>query len=95
MKTPTLQGLAKQPLPTLCSRDERGPSPKQTKGGRNLPREAGGHLSPEFCEWLMGFPVGHTAPMIGLVLQPSGTRARRNRRKPSATSSASSSKPNA
>ena len=91
MKSPTLQGLAM--LPTLCSRDERGPAPKQTKGGRNLPREAGGHLSPEFCEWFMGFPVGHTAPMIGLELRRSATVAVRNKRKSSATSSDCLSKP--
>jgi len=40
----------------------------------------------------MGFPVGHTAPMIGLELQRSETRARRRKPKSSGKSSESSSK---
>lgn len=70
-------------LPTLCSRDDRGPAPTQTKGGRNLPKEAGGHLSPTFCEWFMAFPVGWTEPVIGSPR--SATRARRHKPKSPAT----------
>jgi hypothetical protein len=47
-------------LATLCARDAKGPRQAGTKGSRNLPRELGGHLSPTFCEWLMGFPEGWT-----------------------------------
>ena len=35
--------------------------------------EIGGQLNPEFCEWLMGFPIGHTA------LNPSATRKSRSK----------------
>lgn len=45
---------------TPCTSDEKGPKGKATKGGRNLPREAGGHLNPQWVEWLMGFPVDWT-----------------------------------
>jgi hypothetical protein len=77
-------------LPTLCARDEKGPGPVHTKAGSDLPQAAGGHLSPTFCEWYMGFPVGWTEPVIGSPR--SATRARRNKPKSSATSSESSSK---
>lgn len=103
VKTRTLQGIAQDEalterdinlvqqtravLPTLTARDEKGPAPTQTKGGRNL----GGHLSPAFCEWFMGFPLGWTEPVIGSPR--SATRARRSKRKSSATSSESLSKP--
>ena len=45
-------------LPTLTRRDDKGPGPKHTKGGRDLPQEIGGHLSANWCRWFMGFPVG-------------------------------------
>ncbi len=77
-------------LPTLCARDEKGPGPAHTKAGSDLPQAVGGHLSPTFCEWYMGFPVGWTEPVIGSPR--SATRARRNKRKPLAASSEPSSK---
>lgn len=103
---PSLQELL---LPTLCSRDEKGPGPAHTKSGVDLPQTVGGHLSPEFCEWYMGFPAGHTLPIQRWLeeqdalkrarresgLRHSETPARRNKRKSSVTSSASSSKPSA
>lgn len=73
-------------LPTLCSRDEKGPGP-----AHDLPQAAGGHLSPTFCEWFMGFPLGWTEPVIGSPR--SETRARRRKPKSSATSSEPSKKP--
>ena len=49
-------------LPTLCKRDYRdGNYPAEQK--RNTPGlavSAGGPLNPEWCEWLMGWPVGWT-----------------------------------
>jgi hypothetical protein len=60
---PSLQEALAQPnslSPTLYSRDNKGPGPKHTKGGDDLARAAGGHLSPTFCEWYMGYPIGWT-----------------------------------
>lgn len=59
----SLETMAKKGtlLATLTSRDSKGPGPTHTRGGRDLPSELGGHLSPSFCEWLMGFPEGWTA----------------------------------
>jgi DNA (cytosine-5)-methyltransferase 1 len=90
---PTLIGVAnmKAAVPTLCARDEKGPGPAHTRAGSDLPQAAGGHLSPTFCEWFMGFPLGWTEPVIGSPR--SETRARRRKPKLSATSSESSSKP--
>lgn len=55
---PTLTGAL---MPTLCARDSKGPGPSHTKSGVDLPQKAGGHLSPEFCEWFMGYPQSWTA----------------------------------
>lgn len=56
---PSLETLAKRGLlPTLTRRDEKGPGPKHTKGGSDLPQALGGHLSADWCRWFMGFPVG-------------------------------------
>lgn len=52
---PTLRGAL---LPTLCARDEKGIGPNRTKGGQDLPRTLGGHLSASWCRWFMGFPAG-------------------------------------
>lgn len=53
-----LQGLARKgQLPTVCTRDEKGPGPPHTKGGRDLSSEVGGHLNPEWVAWFMGFPL--------------------------------------
>jgi len=50
-------------LPTLVARDSKGPGPTHTRAGRDLPQLLGGHLSPTFCEWLMGFPQHWTEPI--------------------------------
>lgn len=47
-------------MPTLTARDQKGPGPEHTKGGQDLARTLGGHLSPTFCEWYMGFKIGYT-----------------------------------
>jgi hypothetical protein len=52
-------------LPTLTARDWRSPGrpdhPRLShKRGEPLPETFGCRLSPEFCEWLMGFPAGWT-----------------------------------
>jgi 2-methylcitrate dehydratase PrpD len=46
-------------LPTMTTRDEKGPGPanKTHGGGLDLPQFLGGHLSPAWCLWFMGFPV--------------------------------------
>jgi hypothetical protein len=57
---PSLETLAKRGmLPTLTTRDEKGPGPaNKSKGGRDLPHTLGGHLNPNWCRWFMGFPEG-------------------------------------
>ncbi len=52
---PTLTGVF---LPNLTRRDEKGPAPKHSKGGRDLPGTLGGHLNVTWCLWYMGFPEG-------------------------------------
>jgi len=48
------KNLAETLLPTLTTRDEKGPGPaNKSKGGRDLPHTLGGHLNPQFC----GSPV--------------------------------------
>lgn len=52
-------------LPTLTARDWRSPgSPNHPRlfasRGEPLTETLGCRLSPEFCEWLMGFPAGWT-----------------------------------
>ena len=50
-----------QMLPTPTARDYKGASGRAYKGeAKDLPSEVGGSLNPEFCEWLMGFPIGWT-----------------------------------
>jgi hypothetical protein len=69
---------------TPCTSDEKGPKGKGTKGGRNLPREAGGHLNPQWVEWLMGFEVGWTDVSAANDSARSVTRSSRSARKRSA-----------
>jgi len=33
---------------------------ERRKNGQNLPTIAGGSLNPDWVEWLMGYPIGHT-----------------------------------
>ena len=53
-------------MPTVCSRDYRsGKGKKQADRGRtagpSLSEYCDGLLNPEWTEWLMGWPIGHTA----------------------------------
>lgn len=78
-------------LPTLCARDHKGPGPSHTKGGTDLPTSLGlrgRSLSPTWCEWFMGFPVGWTEPPPESA--PSVTRSSLNAPRSSGISSASS-----
>jgi len=78
--TPSLETMARSGLlPTLVARDSKGIGPTHSKGGQDLPQVLGGHLSPEFCEWLMGFPLGWTK--VDRASQPSATRSSRNKPK--------------
>ncbi len=78
---PSLRSL----MPTLCARDYRGPhSAAHTAKGKAaghgmsiLPDYLGGPLCPRFCEWFMGYPIGHTE------LKASATRSSRSSRKSS------------
>jgi hypothetical protein len=65
-------------LPTLCRRDEKGIGPQHTQGGQDLPRTVGGHLSPTFCEWFMGFPEGWTSAMPARGSRRSATQSSRS-----------------
>ncbi len=62
----TLAGFARL-FQTPAARDYRSPNAKpyaQRGGGtkgEQLPNFVGGQLSPEWVEWLMGWPIGHTA----------------------------------
>lgn len=70
----SFQTLAKM-LPMLTARDSKGIGTRRN----NLPREAGGHLSPTFCEWFMGAPIGWTEPVK--EWRRSATRVRRSKPK--------------
>lgn len=52
-------------LPTVTARDYRSPGnqshPRLTASrGEPLPETIGARITPELCEWLMGFPAGWT-----------------------------------
>jgi hypothetical protein len=59
-------------IPTLTARHAKGPGTLR-EGGRDLPQVSGGHLSPTFCEWLMGFPEGYTE--VTLISKDAGAKA--------------------
>lgn len=81
----TLRGTL-QSLPTLCTRDEKGPgSANKTRGGKDLPQTLGGHLNPDWCRWFMGFPVGWLDVDDAPAFVRSATRSFRNAPKSSAT----------
>lgn len=92
---PSIETLAKRGmLPTLTTRDEKGPGPaSKSKGGRDLPHALGGHLNPEWCLWFMGFPEGWLDVDDAHAFARSATALSRSKRKLSATSFESSSKP--
>jgi len=65
-------------LPTLTKHDEKGASPSEMN--RKSPSlsafATGGHLSPQWCEWFMGFPAGWTE--LDRASQPSETQSSRS-----------------
>lgn len=65
-------------LPTMTARDEKGPGPAHTKGGRDLSQSLGGHLSPTWCLWFMGFPADWLDVDDAHVFARSGTRSSRS-----------------
>lgn len=85
---PSLVELARKgELPTLTTRDEKGPGPaSKSKGGKDLPSTLGGHLNPEWCRWFMGFPVGWLDVEDTHVFARSATRSSRSARKSSGKS---------
>lgn len=57
------KGKGRQFFSTLCAGDSQTASPNQNVAslGRQVRRASGrGGLNPQFCEWLMGFPIGWT-----------------------------------
>jgi hypothetical protein len=80
----TLHGALKR-LPTLTTRDEKGPGPAaKSKGGRDLPATLGGHLNPDWCRWFMGFAAGWLDVDDVPAFARSGTRSFRSAPKSSA-----------
>jgi hypothetical protein len=73
--------------PTPTRRDEKGPGPKHTRAGSDLPQVAGGHLNPLWVAWLMGFPVDWLDVDDALVFARSATPSSRSARKSSGRSS--------
>lgn len=79
---PSLHEMARRgTLPTLTSRDEKGPGPAHTKGGSDLSGTMGGHLNPAWCLWFMGFPADWLDVDDAHVFARSGTRSSRSARK--------------
>ncbi len=70
-------------LPTLTTRDEKGPGLKHTRGGRDLPQTLGGHLNPDWCRWFMGFPAAWLDVDDAPAFVRSATRSSRSARKSS------------
>lgn len=70
-------------MPTLVAADHKGGSctPKSKQGGPNLRTFLNGPLNPRWCEWFMGYPIGHTE------LKGSATRSSRKSRSNSSASS--------
>ena len=86
MRGPNAQGgpsLQEVMLPTLCSRDEKGPGLAHTRAGSDLPQVLGGHLNPEWCLWFMGFPAGWLDVDDAHVFAHSATPSSRSVRKSS------------
>lgn len=65
---------------TPTRRDEKGPGPKHTKGGRDLAKDAAGKLNPDWVEALMGAPPGWTNLPDEAVSGLWATRTRRTSR---------------
>ena len=73
----TLAGVMRL-LPTLTASDSSGGAayrkPPARQGGfmlKELLKRNGGRLEPEFCEWLMGYPIGWTKPESKRLETPS------------------------
>lgn len=65
---------------TPTRRDEKGPGPEHTKGGRDLAKDAAGKLNPDWVEALMGAPPGWTDLPAETVSELWATRTRRTSR---------------
>lgn len=72
-------------LPTMTRRDDKGPGPKHTRAGSDLPQALGGHLNPAWCLWFMGFPADWLDADDAHAFAPSATPSSRNAPKSSAT----------
>lgn len=49
-----------KPVASLARRSERSQASIDRGGGKMLGNVIGGPLNPEWVEWLMGWPIGHT-----------------------------------
>lgn len=71
MDAPIVKGIL-LPTPTAHNAKEKGSPSQMTRNTVQLGDLAGGKLNPQWVEWLMGWPIGHTA------LKPSETDKCRN-----------------
>ncbi len=60
--------------PTVADNRTNWSTLKRTKNGRSLAQDVGGVPTPEFVEWLMGFPPGWTETGCGASETPSSPR---------------------
>jgi hypothetical protein len=93
---PTTDATGSGLLPTLTARDFKSDtcSPEfrakrdALKTGKTLPWTLRGLLNPTWCEWFMGFPVGHTA--LEPSAMPSSPKSRKLSGEPSSKPKGSS-----
>nr|WP_264162475.1 hypothetical protein [Burkholderia cepacia] len=56
-----IEAVSSRMYPTPVADDTGHRKAKYAQGGMPLSHFAGGQLNPEWVEWLMGWPIGHTA----------------------------------
>ncbi|MGG2046734.1 hypothetical protein ABFY72_29270 [Burkholderia gladioli] len=56
-----IEAVSSRMYPTPVADDTGHRKAKYAQGGTPLSHFAGGQLNPEWVEWLMGWPIGHTA----------------------------------
>lgn len=76
-----IEAVSARTWPTPLARDWKSGSKATKQNSRPLSEEVGGALNPEWVEWLMGWPIGHTASSAWAMAksrskpQPRGSRS--------------------
>lgn len=76
-----IEAVSARTWPTPLARDWKSGSKATKQNSRPLSEEVGGALNPEWVEWLMGWPIGHTASSAWATAksrskpQPHGSRS--------------------